>query len=642
MALMARIYEIVALLGAGGMGEVYRTRDTRLDRTVAIKVLPEHIARDPDLRARFEREARAISALDHPHICALYDVGHENGIEFLVLQYLEGETLASRLTRGALPLCEALQFGVQIADALDAAHRHGIIHRDLKPANIMITRIGGRSGPLGVKLLDFGLAKLKPAGIINGPTRSTLLTSQGAILGTLQYMAPEQVEGRESDARTDIFAFGAVLYEMITGRRAFGAESQASVIAAILNSPASLDATMLRAVPRALNRALRKCLQREPETRWQSISDLSEALAWIQEDPAEESAVPRSRAVTRRERFAWSLAVALLGVVVVMAIVTRQQAEVTDAQPLVLSVVPPESAADLAQNTNSLALSPDGRRLALVAQQPRQIWIRALDSPDARALADTEGAFEPFWSPDGRYIAFFAYGKLKKIDIRGGRSEVLCDAGQDPGGGSWSRDEVILFSPLFEGSPLYRVSPHGGPVTAVTSLDKSRRESSHVWPRFLPDGRRFLFNVDEPDSPGVYLASLDSNVRHRLLGATGEAVPPFALYSSGHLLFMRETTLFAQRLDLDRLTVIGESTVMPDRLSRNPAGETALAASDTGVLAFWQGSGPERVSSPGSTAMARRLATSDPRGRTKRRRFRQAGFESRFNAGKRSRGAASG
>src|SRR5262245_57710357 len=396
-------YEIVSAIGAGGMGEVYRAKDTRLDRTVAIKVLPPHVSNDPALRERFEREARTIGSLNHPHICTLYDVGQEGGTDFLVLEYLEGQTLADRLTKGALPFEQALQIAVQIADALDKAHRAGIIHRDLKPGNIMLTKSG-------TKLLDFGLAKVTPAvmaasGLSIAPTGVTPVTMQGTILGTLQYMAPEQIEGQEADARTDIFAFGAVGYEMLTGTRAFQGKSQASLIVSILeHDPAEFAATH-PLIPSALDRTVRRCLAKEPDGRWQTARDLLDELKWIAAG-GERVAPVAAPSLRQRDRIAWLVAaLSLIVAFVAVGIVLYLRPAPPELIVSRLDVVTPPTS-----DPFSFALSHDGRRLAFVATIDgiSRLWIRPLDQATARPLVGTEGASYPFWSPDGLAIGFFA------------------------------------------------------------------------------------------------------------------------------------------------------------------------------------------------------------------------------------------
>jgi eukaryotic-like serine/threonine-protein kinase len=568
-------YEIVAPLGAGGMGEVYRARDTRLDRTVAIKVLSSQLAADPQFRQRFDREARAISALDHPHICSLYDVGEQTPsttssagtaaetaqpIAFLVMQYLEGETLAERLVSGALPLDQALQYAIQIADALDKAHRAGIVHRDLKPGNIMLTKSG-------VKLLDFGLAKaaapIASAGLSMLPTTPAGLTAQGAILGTLQYMAPEQLEGRETDARTDIFAFGAVVHEMLTGKRVFEGRSQASLISAIMSAQPAAVSSLQPQAPTTLDHIVARCLAKDVDERWQSAHDLKLQLTWIAEGkssaPMASSSAPRSR-----ERVAWVIAaLALLGVVGMAALLAWQRGRIVPAPPSAFAVLPPDGARFTADLMGQ-AISPDGRRIVFIAatsNDPQRLWLRALDSLTPRPLEGTEGAIAPFWSPDSRSIAFFADGKLKRLDLDGGSPQSLADAPFGLGG-SWSQNGTIVFTPNLA-NPVFRMPAGGGTPVAVTRFDQRKGEFLHGAPSFLPDGNHFLFFAASLE-PGIYVGSLDSLEVTRVLRSETNAVyaPP------GHLLFVRGSTLIAQPFDAERLTVSGDPSRVFERVSR--------------------------------------------------------------------------
>jgi serine/threonine protein kinase len=552
-------YEILSVAGAGGMGEVYRAKDTRLERIVAIKVLPEALLRDAGARQRLEQEARAVSSLSHPHICTLYDVGGQQGTAFLVLEYLEGETLADRLKKGALPLDDALRVAIQIADALSAAHRHGIVHRDLKPGNVMLTKAGA-------KLLDFGLAKGSgPANAGAGlsmPTTPATLTVQGTILGTLQYMAPEQIEGQEADARTDIFAFGAMLYEMLTGKRAFSGASHASLISSIMSSqPPAVSAVQMLA-PAELDHLIARCLAKDPEDRWQSARDVKLQLSWI--------AVAPSSPVTKGKRSRDRLVPVLAGLALmalsgtIAAILVARRTPATAAEPVQFVLFPPEKAS-FSADLNAQAVSPDGRQIAFVASgsDGTRLWIRHLDSLNARTLAGTDGAQQPFWSPDSRSIGFFAGGKLRKIDVAGGPAQTLADASV-PLGGKWNRAGVILFGTAI-GSPLFRVSAAGGATIQATSLDQAKGPVVHGAPFFLPDGRHFFFVVATGPSTGnVYVGSLDSGDVKLLL----PGVAP-ALYSPpGYVLFLRESTLMAQRFDLPTLSTSGEPVALADGVGK--------------------------------------------------------------------------
>ena len=402
-------YEIRSALGAGGMGEVYKAKDTRLDRLVAIKVLPSHVSDAPAVRERFEREARAVAALNHPHICTLHDVGRHDGTDYLVLEYLEGQTLHDRLTKGALPLDQALAIGIQIADALDKAHRAGIVHRDLKPGNIMLTKSGA-------KLLDFGLAKVSPAAGLSSlsilPTAHAPVTAEGTILGTLLYMAPEQIEGREADPRSDIFAFGAIAYEMVTGKRAFDGKSQASVIAAILDREPPAMSSLQPLTPPALDHLVRRCLTKSADERWQSATDLTQELKWIGEIGMQASVTgPRMGRRRYRERLAWLIAsVSIVTAIAAVPVMLYVRRTVPDRLVTRFDVVTPPTS-----DPTSFALSPDGRRLAFVASVDGtpQIWVRSLDRLTAQPLTGTEEATHPFWAPDGRAIGFFAAGNTE-------------------------------------------------------------------------------------------------------------------------------------------------------------------------------------------------------------------------------------
>jgi eukaryotic-like serine/threonine-protein kinase len=453
-------YEVLSAIGAGGMGEVYRARDTRLDRQVAIKVIRMDADRPAGFRERFSREAKAISALDHPHICALYDVGQDSGLDYLVIQYLEGETLAQRLARGAPPLDQALQYATQIAAALAAAHRKNIVHRDLKPANVMLTKAG-------IKLLDFGLAKMAgdqpaaPPGVM--ATQTAALTADGVIIGTLQYMSPEQLEGREIDGRSDIFSFGGILYEMLSGGRAFAPESMASEIAAIMNAapPAlgdvpHLKASLAAATERSLDRLIRRCLAKDPDERWQSAGDLADELAWIDAERrgAAQAHEPQggvrgwpARTIAAAALAGAAISIATLAVFGLLGV--RGSPRQSHRIQFLVDAPPQTRFADLQEG---VAASPDGRPVIFTAaaEETRgpSLWLRSLDSVKARVLPRTEAAASPSWSPDGRSVAFFAEGKLKKVEIAGGTPFALCDASPSrtaPTGIAWSHHGVILF-----------------------------------------------------------------------------------------------------------------------------------------------------------------------------------------------------
>src|SRR3954471_20426598 len=470
-------YEILGAIGAGGMGEVYRAKDTRLDRVVAIKVLPEHVSSAPEMKARFEREARALSAFQHPHICTLYDIGDQDGVIFLVMEFIEGETLGTRLERGALPTEQLLRIGIDIADALDKAHRQGVIHRDLKPGNIMLTKAGA-------KLLDFGLAKERQSRIAANAmtamvtqTQTQPLTARGTIVGTFQYMAPEQVEGAEADARSDIFAFGAILYEMATGKRAFDGKTQASVIASILASEPKPITTVDPTAPASLDHVVRTCLAKDADERFQSAHDLLLQLRFIANESSSsrsgvEVSLPKKK-VWKDARVAWAVAAALLLAAVAAGAGWLRFG--TASGPVVRAVILPPAKVTL-DITGDFAgpaeISPDGVQVAFVGhgEGSKSIYIRQLNALEARRLDGTEGAAWPFWSPDGRHLAFFADGKLKRIPVAGGPTTVLADA-TNARGGSWSKDNVIVFAPEFR-SGLMEVNATGGAATKVKDLDE--------------------------------------------------------------------------------------------------------------------------------------------------------------------------
>src|SRR5262245_33314685 len=586
-------YEIISPLGAGGMGEVYRARDTRLDRTVAIKVLPEHLSASLESRQRFEREAKTISQLSHPHICALYDFGRDGEIEYLVMEYLEGQTLADRLAKGPFSQDQTLRCGMEIADALDKAHRQGIVHRDLKPGNAMLTRSG-------VKLLDFGLAKAMEPGTTAGltalPTRA-VLTQEGTILGTTQYMSPEQLEGKTADARTDIFALGATLYEMATGKKAFTGSTQASLISAILRDDPPPISQVQPLSPPALDRVVRTCLAKDPEDRWQSAADIKRELQWIAEGSAAGVAAQASVSTPRsRERLAWTaFALATAAALIMGFLFLRREPE----RDLVFqsSILAPEQA-QFAFQGSPPAVSPDGRRIAFAAGPPnalRRLWVRSFEASVAQPLPGTEGGSCPFWSPDSRFLGFFADGKLKKMDVIGGTPQILADA---PGGhgGTWSREGVILFSTY---GPLHRVPESGGAAAPVTRLDEGVGGLGHYWPVFLPDGRHFLYQRylgptgNHQDSPfGLYLGSLDSKDEKELgrLRANAAYTPASDGSSVGHLLYLQGRALVARPFDSRRLEFTGEADPIAAQVKAFGASSTAVfSVSANGVLVYQSG-----------------------------------------------------
>ena len=583
-------YEILSAIGAGGMGEVYRARDTRLDRMVAIKILPDHLSGRENLRERFEREAKTIASLNHPHICTLFDTGHQDDIDFLVMEYIEGETLAQRLTKGPLPLQQVLQYAIEIADALDKAHRKGITHRDLKPGNIMLTKSG-------TKLLDFGLAKLAqdstpvtPESQL--PTMKDAITAQGTILGTLQYMAPEQVEGKEVDARTDIFAFGVVVYEMATGKKAFEGKSQASVMAKILETDPPPMTTLAPMTPPSLDRVVKRCLAKDPDDRWQSARDLCEELHWISDTSQQSAATGPTMQRRPTDRVAWAVAaIAALVAVVALGGFFLRRPPLEEKQVVRFTIGPPQNGSFASGIQGDFSISPDGAKLAFIASAVTggdQLWVRALDSPSPTALAGTTGAYDPFWSPDSQFIGFFAEGKLKKVALSGGPVQALADA-PNSGEGTWSRDGVILFAGA--GGEINRVSESGGSVTVVaTRATMPQSAYGAQGPHFLPDGKHFLYYAlsTTPGDGALYAATLDFKDQKLILKMNSNVV----YVSPGYLLYQEQGTIMAQPFDANRLQLMGDPKPIGQGVAFNPFGGTGLfAASDNGVLAYRVGGG---------------------------------------------------
>ena len=579
-------YEIVSPIGAGGMGEVYKARDSRLDRAVALKILPDTLASDRQFRERFDREARAISQLTHPHICTLFDVGEQAGIAFLVMEYLEGETLEQRLKKGPVPIADALRLAIQIADALSAAHRHGIVHRDLKPGNVMLTKTGA-------KLLDFGLAKtsatgIAPAGVSMLPTTPPNLTQHGAILGTFQYMAPEQLEGEDADARSDIFAFGALLHEMLTGRPAFEGRTPASLMAAILERQPPPISTLTPGAPPLLAHVVQRCVAKNPDARWQSMADVRSELEWIAElaatAPGGLGTAATSTTPGTRD---WKLiTIGVLGVAVISLALTWFMRSSTNDRLRRLDILTPAT-----DDSFSFALSPDGQQLTFVASGPSgpELWLRPLDQVTARPIAGTEGGNFPFWDPNSRAIGFFADGKLKLVDLAGGAPVVLADAPTGRGG-AWSAEGTIVFTPTTT-SGLMRVPARGGVATSLTQLGPG--QGSHRWPQFLPDGRHLLYMtaLGQPDTRGTYVVSIAGGQSARLL--PGE-IPE--LYASGYLLSISSGTLFAQPFDPARLSTSGEPIAIGQDVGADPTlARTALSAARTGMIAYRAGTSSKRT-----------------------------------------------
>jgi eukaryotic-like serine/threonine-protein kinase len=579
------------------MGEVFRARDTRLDRTVAIKILPPQLSSDPVRKQRFEREAKTISSLNHPHICVLYDVGHQDGTDFLVMECLEGETLAKRLEKGPLPLEQVLKLGGQIADALDKAHRSGVIHRDLKPGNIMLT-------PTGAKLLDFGLAKhavlTTGATLTAAATPTTPMTQEGTILGTFQYMSPEQIEGKELDGRSDIFSLGAVLYEMLTGQRAFPGKSQLSVASAILEKEPAPISTVKPLTPPSLDHAMRRCLAKDPEERWQTARDIAIELKWIADSgPSAGAAGPFVNRAGSREHILASALVLAAGAAIAFGVLYIKR-PATDMRVTRTYIKSEEGSGFIfTGDQKGFAISPDGLNLAYVASTPSPdsksaLWIRPMASLHARLLPGTEAAGFPFWSPDGRYIGFFAGGKLKKINAQGGPPYIICDA-PDGRGGSWNQQGDIIFTPTVN-SPIYRVSASGGPISRLTTQDPSKNETTHRWPWFLPDGRHFIFLAGSTFTPresaanSIQMGSLDSKETKLLFHTHYQAV-----YASGHMLFLRQSSLMAQPFDTKRFETTGEALPIAEQvLEDSSIAHAWFSPSANGLLLYAEGAAKNR------------------------------------------------
>jgi Tol biopolymer transport system component len=579
-------YEIRSLIGEGGMGEVYLARDPKIGRDVAIKVLPAQFSADAERLARFEQEACAAGALNHPNVLAVHDVGQHDGAPFVVSELLEGETLREKLRGAPLPQRKAVDYASQIARGLAAAHERGIVHRDLKPENIFITSDGR------AKILDFGLAKLRQGDGRQSqteiPTRR-MDTDPGAVMGTVGYMAPEQVRGRRVDHRADIFSFGAVLYEMLTGRRAFRGESAADTLSAVLSEDPPALSESNRNVSPALERLVLHCLEKDPAARFHSANDLAFALEALSGATAVsgEQATPThalaGRGVRRRELIAWGVAgAALLAALLALFLPSLRRApqEAPAAATRFLINQPGKG-----EVIGPPVISPDGRRVVLVVRDAvgrQSLWLRPLDALDAQPLAGTEAGGLPFWSPDGRSIGFIAAGKLKKLDVSGGPAQTLSDAVSV--GGAWNRNGVIVFSrSSTEG--LYRIPAAGGTPEPLTTLDKSRNEYVHAWPYFLPDGRHFLYvaGTSPREKSAIFLGSLDSKQPRLLLGVESSVAyaPP------GFLLYAREGTLEARPFDADRLELTGEAVPVVRQIGFTMGNARAhFSVSETGTLLY--------------------------------------------------------
>ena len=579
-------YEIQSALGAGGMGEVYRARDIRLDRTVAVKVLASHLSSSPELKQRMEREARAISSLNHPHICHLYDIGSQDGTDYLVMEFLEGETLAERLHKGALPLSETLKIGIAVAEALSVAHRQGIVHRDLKPGNIMLTKGGA-------KLMDFGLAKSAAGGLGSAASSAPLLsaaqtmsqaspvsplTTAGTMIGTIQYMSPEQIEGKEADARSDLFALGAVLYEMVTGARPFEGKSQISVASAILEKEPVPISVVQPLTPPAFEYIVTACLAKNPDDRVQTAHDVALQLKWIAQSGTTVVS-PAKQKESHRQLLAWLTAGGVALLLIASAFFWRgsKGAEQTTYFSAPLSFA-----------ARDVAVSPNGHTVAIVghreAERNNVIWIYEPGAQESTSLANTEGATYPFWSFDGQSLGFFADGKLKKLSLAGGPVQTLCDAPTGRGG-TWNKDGVIIFTPSGHlGVGLYRISASGGTPTQITVPDKSSTEDSHRWPQFLPDGIHYLYSAihlsGRRDLSSVFVGSLNSNEKRLVTKASANVA-----YIAPYLLYYRDQTLFGQRFDTKTFELTGEPTPVLTEVQYSPRISRAVfAASNTHLL----------------------------------------------------------
>jgi eukaryotic-like serine/threonine-protein kinase len=579
-------YEILSPLGAGGMGEVYRARDTRLERSVAIKILPAHLSADPARKLRFEREAKTVSALNHPNICSLFDVGSQNGTDFLVMECIEGESLAQRIARGPLPVEQALKIGAEIADALDKAHHSGVVHRDLKPANIMLTKSGA-------KLLDFGLAKpaIEPASgvTLTNAAASSPVTEQGTIVGTFQYMSPEQVEGKEIDGRSDIFSLGAVLYEALTGQRAFEGKSQLSVASAILEKEPTPISSIKPLTPHNFDHIVRRCLAKDPDDRWQSARDLALELKSISPtDSSSQSgvAVPFPARDRLPTFLPWAIAAA--AVLASLALFLFSTKHASPAAPTYSSIVPNSGTPFQIEGDLGAppALAPDGSAVVFGASD--DLWYRSLRTGTERILPGAHGGSFPFWSPDSSSVAFFADGKLKILDISTNAVRTLCDA-PSARGGSWGVTGIILFSPQVR-DVIYQIPATGGTPVAVTTLD-TKIHSTHRWPCFLPDGQHFLYlasnhSAAQSEQNGVFVASLDGKLNRFLISSLSGAI-----FAQNHFLFVRDAALYVQPFDLNKIALTGSPTPITDGVVVDlGVWHATFTASETNELIYQTGS----------------------------------------------------
>ena len=591
-------YEITAPMGAGGMGEVYRARDVRLDRTVAVKILPAQFSADPVRKQRFEHEAKTISSLNHPHICVLYDVGHQDGTDYLVMECIEGETLAKRLEKGPLPLEQVLKYGAQIADALDKAHRSGVVHRDLKPGNIMLA-------PSGAKLLDFGLAK-PAAPVLTGATLTAAtprppMTEDGTIVGTFQYMSPEQVEGKELDGRSDIFSLGAVLYEMLTGKRAFEGKNQLSVASAILEREPTPISSIKPMTPPALDHAIRRCLAKDPEQRWQTGRDLQWELTWIGESTTSAATGHRESGKPKtRELAAW-IAAGIFALIAAIGLWSSLRQPLPEERSFQFKIDPPSGADFLLETGGGDAISADGHAIVFVTASSTgsKLWVRQLDAAIAHELPGTDNGQYPFWSPDSKSIGFFANGKLERIDLAGGPPVPLATA-SNPRGGTWGAQGTIVFVPSAS-SGLWKIAASGGPPTQLTTVDAVRGEFTHRWPQFLPDGKRIIYLArgegPSNNSASIFITSLERPQERTLLVKETSASPA---YSSAHgkhpeyLYWLRQQALVAQPFDSKQAQLLGDGVSVPGAEVVAVTGALAhssVSVSNEGTILFGTGGG---------------------------------------------------
>lgn len=597
-------YEISGFVGAGGMGEVYRAHDARIGREVAIKILPAGFSADQDRLRRFEQEARAAGLLNHGNILAIYDVGTFNNSPYLVSELLEGETLRERLSAGHIPRRKSMEFAMQIVNALAAAHEKGIVHRDLKPENLFVMKDGR------LKILDFGLAKLigaEPAANNQSSLQTAAGQSEpGLVVGTVGYMSPEQVRGQASDHRSDLFSFGSIFYEMLTGKRAFHGNSVADTMSSIMHEDPPDLADSDPNLPAAFQRVISRCLEKSPEERFQSTRDLSfalEAVSGVNDsksgrvaalDAGETIITPRAKPRTISDRIPWIIAG--LAIALSAALAWIHFKDTKQELPLMYSaIVPPDKSSFQLSGSDSgaLTISPDGRYITFLAKGEdgkASLWLRPLDSAAAHPLEGTDGATNPFWSPDSRFLAFFSGDKLKKVDIQGGPPLNICSVGNNPRPGTWNKEGIIVFE-LSSVDGLYRVSAAGGTPTPVTTVDATSGETTHRWATFLPDGRTFLYMAGthtsgtQSETNAIYAAKLDSKDRKLLLHARSNV-----RYAAGYLLYVRDNVLVAHPFDPEKLEFTGNPVPITEGVQYDTGFfHAAFAVSDNGTLVYRQG-----------------------------------------------------